>query len=147
LRQEKTEKGAGVSTHPEENTTSAARVTGVLAALTHIDGVGFHGIATNLTGPAPKIDRNWAGLVRNALIAVLATDWPDELQAAVERFSAAAEPVVAAQSRRDTTAASNTAQELHVAYHALSDAGWSYLAKIAGVPEQDKAHHHPGAAH
>jgi hypothetical protein len=65
----------------------------------------------------------------------------------VERFSTAAEPVVAALSQRDTTAASNTAQELHVSYHALSDAGWSYLAKIAGVPEPGQAHHHPGAAH
>jgi hypothetical protein len=134
-----------MSTHPQENHT--ARVPGVLAALTHIDGVGFHGIATNLTGPAPNIDHSWAGLVRNALIAVRAIDWPDELRGAVERFSTAAEPLVAALAQRNTADASNTAQELHVSYHALSDAGWSYLARLAGVPEQDQGHHHPGAAH
>lgn len=136
-----------MSTNPGEGNEPAAGTAGVLAALTHIDGVGFHGIATNLTGPEPKIDPNWAGLLRNALIAVLATDWPEGLKPAVERFSAAAQPVIGALSRRDTAAASDTAQELHIAYHALSDAGWTHLAQVAGVPERSESHHRPAGAH
>jgi hypothetical protein len=134
-----------MSNDPEAQTARNG-VTPVLAALTVIDGTGFHGIATNLTGPAPKIDRSWAGLVRNALIAVLATAWPDQIQADVERFATAANPIIEALTRRDVTAASSGAQELHTAYHALSDAGWGYLAKTAGVPLEEQAHHHSGSA-
>lgn len=134
-----------MSNDPEDRAEPQA-VTPVLAALTHIDGVGFHGIATTLTGSEPKIDRSWPGLVRNALIAVLATPWPDELRADIERFAAAAHPVVGALAGRDLAAASSGAHELHIAYHALSDAGWEYLAKMAGVPPQEQAHRHHGSA-
>ncbi|WP_167510483.1 hypothetical protein [Paenarthrobacter nitroguajacolicus] len=39
---------------------SSVTPSGLLAALTHIDTVGFHGIATVLTGAEPKIDPIWA---------------------------------------------------------------------------------------
>lgn len=48
-------------------------VAGLPAVLTHIDTVCFHGVATTLTGTDPKINRNWAALVRNARIAVPVT--------------------------------------------------------------------------
>ena len=128
---------------------AAVRTTGVLAALTHIDNVGFHGIATNLTGTSPKIDRNWPGLIRNARIAVAAIGWPDEIQDAAERFTAAAGQLADALDQRDANATADPARELHVAYHALSDAGWSHLSKAAGVgPQEDKAQqHNHGASH
>ena len=72
-----------------ENIEAAVLTASVLAALTHIDNVGFHGIATNLTSASPKIDRNWSGLIRNARIAVAAIDWPDEIRSAAERFTVA----------------------------------------------------------
>lgn len=130
-----------------EDSGAAAGTAGMLAALAYIDGVGFHGIAADLTGPEPEIDRSWPALLWNALIAVRATVWPEGLQPAVERFCGAAEPVVAAVSRRDTAAAASAVHELHLSYHALSEAGWSHLAKVSGVPGRGGAHHTHGAGH
>lgn len=130
-----------MSEHGNSGVEAAARTAGLIAALTYIDNVGFHAIAMNLAGASPKIDRNWAGLIRNARIAVAAVIWPAEIQEMAERFTTAAGQLAAAVGQRDTDAASNTAKELHVSYHALSDAGWDYLAKIAGIPEGGTPHH------
>lgn len=107
---------------------------GVLAALTHIDGVGFPGIATTLAGVGPKINRNWVMLIRNSSIAVAVTAWPGDLRPAVERFTDAAEKMVAVLEQNDMTAVVEAANELHIAYRALSDAGWAELARTAGMP-------------
>ncbi|WP_115789981.1 hypothetical protein [Arthrobacter silvisoli] len=122
---------------------------GVLAALAFIDNVGFHGIATNLTGPAPKIDRNWAALIKNARIAVAATTWPDGLDPQVQAFLGASAKLVAALELRDTEATKGPAGELHISYHALSDAGWQHLAEAAGLAaEGHKGHEgHEGHGH
>jgi hypothetical protein len=129
--------------HGDPNVEAVVRTAGLLAALTYIDNVGFHGIATSLTGTSPRIDRSWSGLIRNARTAVAAVDWPNEIQTIAERFAAAAERLAAALDQRDISATAEPATELHVAYHALSDAGWAYLAKAAGIPEEDRtAHHH-----
>ncbi|NQD89688.1 hypothetical protein HP499_18045 [Paenarthrobacter sp. CM16] len=117
--------------HPD--TERGDYVAGLLAALTYIDNVGFHGIATTLTGPEPKIDPNWAPLIRNARIAVAVTAWPDDLMVAADKFIAAAEALTTVLGRRDLTAVVDPAKELHIAYHALSDAGWLRLASAAGV--------------
>jgi hypothetical protein len=134
--------------HGDAGIEAAVRTAGLVAALTHIDNVGFHGIATNLTGASPKIDRNWSGLIRNARIAVAAIVWPQEIQPAAARFAAAAGELAAAMDRRDTNTIAEPANELHVAYHALSDAGWSHLANTANV---EGTHHHdhgtPHSAH
>jgi hypothetical protein len=128
---------------PNIEAVAAVRAAGLIAALTYIDNVGFHGIATSLTGTSPRIDRSWPGLIRNARIAVAVIDWPKEIQAMAERFAAAADRLAAALDQRDTNATAEPAKELHVAYHALSDAGWAYLAKTAGIAEEDRtAHHH-----
>lgn len=134
--------------HQDPNNNAAVRAASLIATLTHIDNVGFHGIATTLTGASPKIDRNWAGLIRNARIAVAAIAWPDEIQPKAETFAAAAAQLTAALGQRDTTATAAPANDLHLAYHALSDAGWSHLAKIAGLEEAPAHHHgHPQQPH
>ncbi|MET4901716.1 hypothetical protein PV760_13675 [Paenarthrobacter sp. CC6] len=121
-------------------------LAGILAAMTHIDTVGFHGIATTLTGAEPKIDRNWAALIRNARIAVAVTAWPEDLRPAADRFTAAAEELIAALERRDISAVADPAKELHIAYHALSDAGWIHLASRAGI-SGGHDHHDVGHSH
>ncbi|MBO1268079.1 hypothetical protein [Arthrobacter cavernae] len=130
------------ATNPE----AAARTAALLAGLTHIDNVGFHGIATNLAGASPKIDRNWSALIRNARIAVAVVGWPAEIQPMADGFTAAAEQLADTLDKRDTGIVAGPAKELHVAYHALSDAGWSYLAMTAGITQEDTGHHH-GASH
>ncbi|MEY9776327.1 hypothetical protein [Arthrobacter sp. MW3 TE3886] len=141
-----------MSHHGDPNVETAVRTAGLIAALTYIDNVGFHGIATSLTGTAPRIDRSWPGLIRNSWTAVAAVDCPNELQTLAERFATAAQRLAAALDQRDLSATAEPAQELHVAYHALSDAGWAYLAQTAGIPEEDRTPHHhdhgtPPAAH
>lgn len=122
---------------------AAVPTAGLIAAPTYIDNVGFHGIATSLTAASPRIDRSWPGLIRNARTAVAAIGWPNELQTLAERFAAAAGRLTAVLDGREISAAAEPAQELHVAYHALSDAGWAYLAMAAGIPVEDPtAHHH-----
>jgi hypothetical protein len=128
--------------HGDPNSQAAVRTAGLLAALTYIDNVGFHGIATNLTGASPKIDRNWSGLIRNARIAVAAVGWPDEIQTMAQRFTAAAGQLADALDQRDTNTTAEPAKELHIAYHALSDAGWNHLAATADIPQEDMGHHH-----
>lgn len=124
----------------EQNPGTAASIAGLLAALTHIDNVGFHGIATNLTGASPKIDGNWVALIRNARVAVAATVWPNGLRPAAERFATAAGDLVAVLERRDLQGIGDPAMELHIAYHALSDAGWQHLAAAAGMPTAQPQH-------
>ncbi|MBT2588382.1 hypothetical protein [Arthrobacter sp. ISL-95] len=131
--------------HIHTDAEPAVTATGVLAALTHIDTVGFHGIATALTGAEPRIDRNWAPLIHNALIAVAVTTWPPELQPASDRFTAAVGQLIPTLERRDTVGVAETATELHIAYHALSDAKWSYLDSSAGI--QGSEDHGHGAQH
>lgn len=129
----------------QPHTHEPAGGTGILAALTYIDNVGFHGIATNLTGLTPKIDRNWTGLIRNARIAVAATSWPDHISAQAQTFIASAVNLIAALEQRDTTVTKEPAGAMHLAYHTLSDAGWQHLADLAGVDvEEHGHHHHPG---
>jgi hypothetical protein len=132
--------------HGETNAEAAGRTAGLLAALTCIDNVGFHGIATNLTGATPKIDRNWAALIRNARIAVAAVGWPPDIRQMADKFTTAARQLADTLDKRDTEIVAEPAKELHVAYHALSDAGWSYLATTAGITMEDNGHHH-GATH
>lgn len=138
--------------HPETNLEATVLTAGLLAALTHIDNVGFHGIATNLTGPSPKIDRNWSALIRNARIAVAVVGWPDDIQPMADRFTTAAEQLAETLDKRDTDIVTEPAKELHIAYHALSDAGWSHLATTAGITQagiaqEDTGHHHGGPHH
>lgn len=129
--------------HGDPNVEAVVLTAGLVAALSYIDNVGFHGIATSLTETAPRIDRSWPGLIRNARTAVAAIGWPNEIQPLAERFTGAAGRLAAALDQRDISATAEPAQDLHVAYHALSDAGWAYLAQAAGIPEEDRtAHHH-----
>jgi hypothetical protein len=132
--------------HSNPGREAPLSVAGLLAALTCIDTVGFHGIATTLTGAEPRIDRNWAALIRNARIAVAVTAWPEDLQAAADRFAAAAETLGVVLERRDVNVVADPAKELHIAYHALSDAGWNHLASTAGISgggdQHDAGHPH-----
>jgi len=130
-----------------QNTNAASGTVGLIAALAYIDNVGFHGIATNLGGPTPKIDRTWAGLVRNARTAVSSVHWPEDVQDLADRFAAAAAQLATAIDQRDTTAAADPAKEIHVAYHALSDAAWNHLAKSAGTYPGGTEHHHNRSGH
>ncbi|WP_346960469.1 hypothetical protein [uncultured Arthrobacter sp.] len=127
--------------HGDPNVEAVVPTEGLVAALTFIDNVGFHGIATSLTGTAPLVERSWPVLIRNARTAVAVIGWPDELQTLAKRFAAAAGRLAAALDQPDVRATGEPAQELHLAYHALSDAGWAYLARAAGIPEEGRNPH------
>ncbi len=129
-------------THSDQSNDSAIRTAGMIAALTHIDGVGFHGIATTVSKPTPTINPDWSTLLRNAGTAVAAIEWPDDLHQTVATFVAAAGQLAAALDQHDIPAALAPAREVHGAYHALSDGGWKHLSTAAGTAEAGEAHHH-----
>ncbi len=106
---------------------------GMLAALTAIDGSGFHALAERLTGPRPAIEPADLGHVRHARIAAASVTWPDEIQKKAQSFAATTGPLADALERDDVDAAAREVSNAHAAYHALSDAGWEYLADRAGV--------------
>ena len=107
--------------------------TGMIAALAYIDGVGFHGIDVVLSSESPTINGAWRGNIRSARIAVAAIDWPDELQSKAVSFADAAGRLVTALGEDDVETAVAPSADVHGAWHALSDAGWSWLATAAGI--------------
>ncbi|MCA4135238.1 hypothetical protein [Arthrobacter sp. M4] len=131
----------------QESSDDATRTAGLIAALTHIDGVGFHGIATSIAKPSPTINPEWPALLRNARTVVAATQWPEELTSTAETFVGAAGQLAAALSQQDIQSALVPAKEVHVAYHALSDGGWAHLATLAGTAEGTGVHHHHPPTH
>ena len=106
---------------------SPAGAAGLVAALTHIDGVGFHGIATSIGRPTGTVDPEWPRMLRNAATAVAVVSWPSGLEDT---------------AKGDRAAASGPARQVHGAYHALSDGGWEHLAEAAGLAPQAREEHH-----
>lgn len=108
---------------------------GMLAALVIIDGSGFHALAERLTGPRPTIEPADLGHVRHAQIAAASVTWPDEIQKKGQSLVTTTELLATALEHDDVGAAAKAVLEAHAAYHALSDAGWEYLADRGGVPD------------
>lgn len=106
---------------------------GMIAALAYIDGVGFHGIDMVLSSESPTINLAWLGKIRNARIAVAAIEWPDEFHFKAGSFADAAGRLVTALGEDDVATAVAPSADVHGAWHALSDAGWSWLATTAGI--------------
>ena len=104
-----------------------------IAALTVIDGVGFHGIDTTLNGSSAKIDAAWLGKVRHAQTAANSVPWSKELQPKVKAFSEAAAKLGDALEKDDTKGAAEPAKVAHTAQHELSDGAWDALGKAAKV--------------
>lgn len=128
--------------HRNLGSQTATQAIGVIAVLSHIDSAGFHGIDMALGGASPTIDPSWSSHTRNALIAVVAIDWPDELRPQSKLFTDAAGRLTAALDEGDTKTAAGPAKEVHRAWHTLSSEGWSYLATIAGIQSEGDARQH-----
>lgn len=133
-------------THNEHSTEISIQTAGMIAALTHIDGVGFHALATSITKPSPKIDPDWSTLLRNARTAVASVTWPEDIRGTAEKFATAAGQLAAALDQDDIPSAQAPARDVHGAYHALSDAGWKHLAIAAGTAGRSGADDGSGAA-
>ena len=104
-----------------------------IAALTVIDGVGFHGIDTALNGTTPKVDAAWLGKVRHAQVAARSVPWPKELHPKAKAFSEAAAKLGDSLEKDDAKGAAAPAKAAHETQHALSNGAWEMLAKNAKV--------------
>lgn len=133
--------------HQEPRGEAAAQVAGMIGALSHIDGAGFHGIDMALHEAQASIDPAWSGVVRNARIAVAVVVWPDDVHAKAEGFTAAAGLLAVALEQGDAKAAADHAREAHGAQHGLSSAGWNYLAEAAGIRGEHGSHQHDRSHH
>ncbi|WP_427016539.1 hypothetical protein ACQCSX_17675 [Pseudarthrobacter sp. P1] len=131
--------------HGSPGSETAAQTVGMIAALSYIDGAGFHGIDMALGSASPTIDPSWSGHAHNALIAVAAVFWPEELQPQATQFANAAGRLAIALEAGETSAAVLPAREVHAAWHTLSSVGWNHLAKTAGIHGEGDTdrHQHP----
>ncbi|UKA63317.1 hypothetical protein [Arthrobacter sp. FW306-04-A] len=127
-----------------EHSTPGESVAGMLAALAHIDGAGFHGIDEAFRKESPVIDEFWSSRTRAAQIAAASISWPEELEEQARFFGAAAGQLATALSGRDVKAAAAAGREAHKAWHGLNTPAWTYLAKTAGIQVSGDAHqpHH-----
>ncbi|MET3721926.1 MULTISPECIES: hypothetical protein [unclassified Arthrobacter] len=121
---------------------TATQVVGMIAALSHIDSAGFHGIDMELRGESPIIDEFWSSRARAAQIAAASISWPDQLRPQAKLFSEVAGRLAAALSAGDAKAAAHTAREAHSAWHTLNTPAWSYLAKTAGLRKAGDTNQH-----
>ena len=126
---------------------SPAGAAGLVAALTHIDGVGFHGIAPSIGRPTGTVDPEWPRMLRNAATAVAVVSWPSGLEETAKTFVDSATRLAEVLGQGDRAAASGPARQVHGAYHALSDGGWEHLAEAAGLAPlaREEHHQHPSA--
>lgn len=131
--------------HNTPDVETAASVAGMLAALAHIDGAGFHGIDAALRKEAPIIDEFWSSRSRAAQIAAASIPWPEELEQQAKSLGDAAGRLATALSGGDAKIAATHAREAHVAWHTLNTPAWNYLAKAVDLEvegEATKDHHH-----
>lgn len=117
-------------------------VAGMLAALAHIDGAGFHGIDTDLRKESPIIDEFWSSRARAAQIAAASIPWPEELEEQAKSFGDAAGRLAIALGEGDVNASAAAAKEAHKAWHGLNTPAWNYLAKTAGIEMSGDTHQH-----
>lgn len=135
--------GALFATACADETDSAegsADNTGMLAALTVIDGAEFHAMDETLNGPEAAIDPGWLGRTRNGRIAVANATWPENLQSLEQAFLDAAASLAEALEADDAAGAAEPAAATHDAQHELSVAGWNYLAEQAGFAVDSNEH-------
>ena len=106
----------------------------MIAALTVLDGSGYHDRAERLGGPTPVINPADVGLVRRARVAAGLVNWPPDIMEKARAFESTSGLLEDALARYDQPAASAAVHNAHAAYHALSAAGWEYLSDLAGLP-------------
>ncbi|MET3140572.1 UNVERIFIED_ORG: hypothetical protein ABIB13_000264 [Arthrobacter sp. UYEF2] len=131
--------------HNNSDVETAAAVAGMLAALAHIDGAGFHGIDAALRKESPIIDEFWSNRLRAAQIAAASVPWPEELEQQAKSLGDAAGRLATALGGGDAKIAATHAGEAHAAWHTLNTPAWNYLAKTVDLEvesEATKDHHH-----
>jgi glutamine synthetase len=90
-----------------------------------MDTAGFHGIAESLAAGDP-IDPTALGMVTRVHKVLSSTEWPAELNEAVEHFLATLGEFQAALEADDAAAATSLAETVHDEQHELSERvdGW-----------------------
>lgn len=125
--------GGGTAQAAETASSGAGSATSMMAALSYIDGAGFHGIDETLNKPGGQIDASWQGKTRKALVAAKAIEWPADLRGDAQAFSDAAGRLLAALGNDDAAGAAAPATDAHKTQHDLSNKAWEMLGKQAGV--------------
>ena len=121
---------AYLAAHPDAEDMTQPHPAGLLAALSLIDGVGFHGIDEALNAGEP-LDPEWLGATSHAAIAVSAVIWPADLTEAAQAFVTAAHDLATALETDDAAAAAPLATAAHDAEHELSEAGYAAVESMS----------------
>jgi len=119
--------------------TTAVDHGAMLAALNTLELSELHHVNVMLVSDDPMIDPAWLAPLRHARLAVAATTWPDELQAAADEFLSKSMPLEMAIANDDLEQASAVATDAHTAWHMLKDPAYQYIAEAIGfeIAEDD----------
>jgi hypothetical protein len=112
---------------------AAVDVGAMLASLDILGSAGLHHMEMTLTVEGGGIEPAWLGSLRNARTAVAVIDWPEPLHELAEAFLAQSMPFEMALADDDAGQAAETVTPAHGAFHALSGAGFAFLAEQAGM--------------
>ena len=119
----------------------AGDTAAVLAAVTFLDGAGYHAIddAINKDRTVPAAARS-AALKGQAVLK--ATAWPAELQPKADALAGILGELAAALEgdSPDLAKAGAVAKKAHDAQHEFSDAAWGWLYEKAGVKGPTHGH-------
>ena len=131
-------------TKPMMNPTDlhdAAMVGQVVAAIAYLDGVGFHGIDTAISGG--EIPAGTLGKVQNAAAITAAVKWPSALHEDGDALADALRDLSKAVEGANASAAAEPAKAVHDIEHGLSRKAYAWLREMGGdAPAPDGGHAH-----
>lgn len=136
----------GLPTHTaaaQADAYAAAQKAQVIAAIYHLDKVGFHGMEEAIK--AGTIPAGALGNVRRSRIAMSAVDWPADVRDSVSAL--AVNMVALEQALRDENinAAVDPVTNVHDIEHKLSDQVYTWLGGVSGAGTNRTEHSAPAA--
>lgn len=113
---------------------AGSETAAVLAAVTFLDGAGYHAIneAINTEKTVPATAR---AVALKGQVVAKSTDWPAELEPKANALAAILGDLAAALDgdAPDLAKAGAAAAKAHDAQHEFSDAAWAWLFEQAGI--------------
>lgn len=120
--------------------SDATAVGQVVAAITYLDAVGFHGIDTAIAGG--EIPSGTLGKVQNALAVTTAVRWPSALHDDSAALVDHLRDLVKDLGEGKASVAADPAKAVHDAEHSLSRKAWAWLRDMGGDDHGSDAHAH-----
>jgi hypothetical protein len=123
---------AALQTTLDELTASSQR-SAMVGALTVLNGAGLHEL-DEVTNAGEDVPAGAAGGVDDAILAVLAVDWPDELSGSASGLVTALQELAASLEGADSATVAPLAAAAHDAWHDFDHEVVAHIGGEVGVP-------------